>query len=127
MVLYPLTGKVMAWTSPNDVGGSAPTIFWNKMFFIFGLSGVLIVPVFVGFLLNLPALSLEILANGQVKKSYLVWLMLHFKDLVVSSFSGFMLDFYFSDVTLVALPLLSPLRRMSCRAVAARQSSCTYA
>lgn len=109
---YRLTEEVMAWVYPDDVGvvRSAPTIFWAELYANFGVPGVALVPVFVGFALYVLALCVARLPDGPVKTGYLVWLLLHFKNLAVSSFSGFMIDFYFVGVTLIVLLTLCPGR-----------------
>ena len=109
---YRLTEEVMAWVYPHDDGvvRSAPTIFWAELYANFGVPGVVIVPPFVGFALYLLALYVSRLPDGPVKTGYLVWLLLHFKNLAVSSFSNFVIDIYFVGITLVVLLALMPLR-----------------
>ena len=109
---YRLTVEVMNWAYPNDAGivRSAPTVFWAELYANFGVSGIVILPLFVGFALYLLALFVSRLPNGPVKTGYLVWMLLHYKNLAVSSFSDFVIDIYFVGITLVVLLALMPLR-----------------
>lgn len=119
---YRLTEEVMDWVYPNDAGvvRSAPTIFWAELYANFSVLGVVIVPPFVGFALYLLALYVSRLADGPAKTGYLVWLLLYFKNLAVSSFSNFVVNFYFFGVTLVVLLVLRPLRASAGRAAGGR-------
>ncbi|WP_443113625.1 hypothetical protein [Herbaspirillum seropedicae] len=121
---YRLTEEVMDWVYPNDAGivRSAPTIFWAELYANFGAPAVVIVPPFVGFALYLLALYVSRLPDSPVKTGYLVWLLLHFKNLATSSFSSFIIDIYFVGVTLVLLLALPPRTRSS-RCAADEQKS----
>lgn len=104
---YRLTEEVMNWVSPNDSGvvRSAPTIFWGELYANFGVPGVLLLPVFVGFALYSIQKLIVIIPNSPVRTGYYVWLLLHFKGLAVSSFSQFLFDIYLVGVTLIVLML----------------------
>jgi hypothetical protein len=119
----------MDWVNPNDAGvvRSAPTIFWAELYASFGMPGVVIVPPFVGFALYLLALCVSRLPDGPVKTGYLVWLLLHYKNLAVSSFSDLMIDIHFVVVTLVVLLVLSPWRAGAGRTAEGRSYCCPHA
>jgi hypothetical protein len=126
---YRLTEEVMNWAYPNDAGivRSAPTVFWAELYANFGVSGVVILPLFVGFALYLLALFVSRLPNGPIKTGYLVWMLLHYKNLAVSSFSNFVIDIYFLGVTLVVVLALQPWRTSTRRSKGGRKSYSPHA
>ena len=95
---YRLTVEVMNFKHPElatqAIVGSMPTIFWGEMYANFGLIGVLVMPFIVGVALYAISYVLGLMENTPIKVGLLVWAMLHYKNLVATGLSGFMVDIY---------------------------------
>ncbi|MFW3344169.1 O-antigen polymerase [Aliarcobacter butzleri] len=104
---YRMTVEVMNWVNPNDKGivGSMPTVFWAEAYANFGVLGVILVPFVIGVVLYAVYYLVDKLENTPLKIGFFVWLMQHFKNLSVTGFSGYLIDF--SLVALVFILVLS--------------------
>lgn len=104
---YRMTVEVMNWVNPNDKGivGSMPTVFWAEAYANFGVLGVVLVPFVIGVVLYAVYYLVDKLENTPLKIGFFVWLMQHFKNLSVTGFSGYLIDF--SLVALVFILVLS--------------------
>jgi len=93
---YRMTVEVMNWVNPNDKGivGSMPTVFWAEAYANFGTLGVVFVPFMIGVVLYAVYYLVDKIENTPLKIGFFVWLMQHFKNLSVSGFSGYLIDFY---------------------------------
>jgi hypothetical protein len=112
---YRLPEEVMNWVSPNNTGvvRSAPTIFWGELYANFGMFGVLLMPVVVGFGLCAIQLLIKLISDGPVRTGYYVWVLLHYKNLAITSFSQFLFDIYLVGVTLIVFFLSYKWRLVS--------------
>lgn len=104
---YRMTVEVMNWVNPNDKGivGSMPTVFWAEAYANFGVLGVILVPFVIGVVLYAVYYLVDKIENSPLKIGFFVWLMQHFKNLSVTGFSGYLIDFYL--VALVFILVLS--------------------
>jgi oligosaccharide repeat unit polymerase len=100
---YSLTVEIMNWKFPEyikwGVVGSMPTIFWAEAYANFNYYGVIIIPFFVGIAIWIISYLSNKIENTPIKIGLLVWLILHYKDLSITGFSGYLIDFYFIFVT----------------------------
>ena len=93
---YALATEVSSWVKPGlaeeGIVGSMPTVFWGEAYANFSYIGLVFIPFIIGFLL----FSIDIIASKLIdtpfKIGFYVWLLLHFKNLSVSGFSGYIID-----------------------------------
>lgn len=102
---FELTKEINNWLSPtmieSGIVGSMPTVFWGEAYANFSLAGVLIVPFIIGFLLYFIEVIISRFIDTPFKIGFYVWVLLHYKDLSVTGFSG-----YFIDFNLIVLALI---------------------
>lgn len=95
---FELTKEINNWLSPTmiegGVVGSMPTVFWGEAYANYGLAGVLIVPFIIGFVLYFIEVIISKFIDTPFKIGFYVWLLLHYKDLSVTGFSGYFIDFH---------------------------------
>ncbi len=93
---YRLTVEIMNWVHPNneDIVGSMPTVFWAEAYANFGVSGVIFVPFLIGVVLYTVYYVVDKTENTPLKIGFFVWLMQHFKNLSITGFGGYLIDFY---------------------------------
>jgi len=79
----------------SDIGivGSMPTFFWGEMYANFGYVGVVIPPVFIGILTYWFNVQLFRLSPSPIPIAFFLWFVMHYKDLAITSLSGFIVDF----------------------------------
>ena len=94
-------------------GGSSPTIFWGELYANFGLSGVLLSPLIVGFMLNIPQYALRLLSTRAARPAVIGWFCIHYKTLGSTSLSSFVLDLHlaYALLILLAIKVTVPLGR----------------
>ncbi|WP_151949620.1 O-antigen polymerase [Aliarcobacter butzleri] len=102
---YRMTVEVMNWVNPNDKGivGSMPTVFWAEAYANFGVLGVILVPFLIGIVLYAVYYWVDKIENTPLKIGFFVWLMQHFKNLSVTGFSGYLIDFYLIVLTFILI------------------------
>ncbi|WP_338774334.1 O-antigen polymerase [Aeromonas veronii] len=108
---YRYTIEVMNWLFPDLVGtgvvGTAPTVFWGEAYANFGPLGIPIVAFFMGSLVALVSYFVSKLEINPLTIGFLVWLILIFKDLSNSGFSGYFYNIYIISVTVFVVTFLS--------------------
>lgn len=108
---YHMTREVMDWVSTSDfnqgVVGTMPTVFWGEAYANFGLVGILTVPFFIGIILNGADFIISKFADSPVKVGFYVWVILHYKDLSVTGFSGFIIDISLISMFLIFIVIIS--------------------
>lgn len=106
---YSLTTEIMAWRHPDAVEkgivGSAPTIFWGEMYANFGFIGVLLAPLFVGGILYWLNYMIYRMRPSVVSIAFMVWMIMYFKDLSITSLSNYFINIYFITVVCVFILL----------------------
>lgn len=94
---FELNIEVMQFAYPavakSDAVATMPTVFWAELYANFGIFGVLVIPLFVGFGLQFIESSMAFLNNTSLKIGLYVWLIMHYKNLAVTGLSQFVLDF----------------------------------
>lgn len=120
------TVEVMNWVHPDilttGVVGSAPAVFWTEAYANFGVLGVFFIPFFIGFLLQLVDCVFSFIVRTPLTTGLYVWLLLHYKDLSMTGFSGYLIDFYvifvfafFFVIWLLAHGFKLPISRLALR------------
>jgi hypothetical protein len=108
---YKLAEEVMNWkfTNLSELGivGSMPTVFWAEAYANFGISGVFIVPFLLGIIVWIASYSVNKFENTPFKVGLLVWLIIHFKGLSITGFSGYIFDFYLIFVIIFVIVSIS--------------------
>ncbi|WP_148624606.1 O-antigen polymerase [Aliarcobacter cryaerophilus] len=93
-----LTQEIMNFAQPKQFAygiiGTMPTVFWAEAYSNFGLLGIFIVPFIIGIIVWAVQYYISKSENSPIKIALYVWLILHFKDLSTTGFSGFIIDFY---------------------------------
>lgn len=96
---FNLTEEIMNFAQPENIKsgivGTMPTIFWAEAYANFGFIGVLIIPFIIGIIIWIVSFLIAKLHNTPIKIALYVWLILHFRKLSESGFSGYIIDFYF--------------------------------
>lgn len=95
---YRYTVEVMNWKFPalseSGVVGSAPTVFWGEAYANFGPLGIPLVAFFMGCITAGASFLISKIEINPLTIGFLVWLILSFKDLSVSGFSGHLYSVY---------------------------------
>lgn len=102
---------VQPWHLDAGVVGTMPTFFWGELYANFGLVGVVLFPSFVGFSVCLFADILDRLRPTPIVVSFVVWLILHIKNLSATAISNYLFDFYLFGILLILVSLLFFLGR----------------
>ncbi len=104
-VPYQLSREIMNWVNPEGylrgVVGTMPTVFWGEAYANFGVVGIIFFPVFIGFLVQLVELLFSKFKNTPLKIGFYVWVVIHYKNLSGTGFSGFIFDFYFIAIFII--------------------------
>lgn len=108
---YKYTIEVMNWVFPELVGsgvvGTAPTVFWGEAYANFGPLGIPIVAFIIGCLVALVSYLVSKLEINPLTIGFLVSLILIFKDLSVTGFSGYFYNVYVISITSIVIAILS--------------------
>lgn len=108
---YRYTIEVMNWMFPELVGsgivGTAPTVFWGEAYANFGPLGIPIVAFIMGCLVALVSHLVSKLEINPLTIGFLVWLILIFKDLSITGFSGYFYNIYIITITVIVISVLS--------------------
>lgn len=106
---YRMTVEVMNWKYPEHltlgIVGSMPTVFWAEAYANFGYYGIIIIPFLVGIVIWIISFLVNKIENTPIKIGLLVWIILHYKDLSITGFSGYLVDFYFICIIFIFLIL----------------------
>ena len=110
-VPYRYTIEVMNWVFPelvdSGVVGTAPTVFWGEAYANFGPLGVPVIAFLIGSLVAFVSYVVSRLEVNPLTIGFLVWLILLFKDLSVTGFSGYFYNIYIFVVSLIVILILS--------------------
>jgi oligosaccharide repeat unit polymerase len=105
---YRYTIEVMNWLFPSlasaGIVGSAPTVFWGEAYANFGPTGVPMVAFIVGCLTASVSYLVSKIEISPLTIGFNVFLILFFKDLSITGFSG-----YLYSVTIIAITLVTLL------------------
>ncbi|MDC0994015.1 O-antigen ligase [bacterium] len=107
---FALTQEVMNWAMPsgieNGIVGSMPTVFWGEAYANFGYYGIIFMPFLMGVFIFTVDYYLNKIIVTPLKIGLYVWLLLHYKGLAVTGFSGFVIDFYFALLIVLFLTIV---------------------
>jgi oligosaccharide repeat unit polymerase len=107
---YMLTRELMMWTFPhlagNGIVGSMPTVFWGELYANFGILGVMLLPLLVGFFLYIFSFVINRLENTPLKIGLIVWLLFHYKNLAATGISAFIIDAYLFVILFFVLSVI---------------------
>ena len=102
---FNLTVELSRIIHPNnelrEIVGSMPTIYWGEMYANFSYLGIVIPPFFIGYFLYWLNTIIFRLPMTPLVLSFFIWIILHYKNLAVTSLSGFLID-----VTMVVMILV---------------------
>lgn len=108
---YKYTIEVMNWLFPSLVGygvvGTAPTVFWGEAYANFGPLGIPVVAFIIGCLVALVSHLVSKLEINPLTIGFLVWLIIFFKGLSTTGFSGYFYNIYFISITVIVIAMLS--------------------
>jgi oligosaccharide repeat unit polymerase len=94
---YNLTVELMNFVQPehynSGVVGTMPAIYWGELFANFGYIGVLIISPFVGLVLYFINWFIYRLNFNPLNTALFAWLLVHYKNLSLTSLSMFVIDF----------------------------------
>lgn len=104
---YRYTIEIMNWKFPSIVGsgivGTMPTVFWGEAYANFGPLGIPIVAFIIGCLVALVSHLVSTLEINPLTIGFLVWLILIFKDLATTGFSGYFYNIYIIFISMTVL------------------------
>lgn len=108
---YRLTVEVNNWVHPDlsslGIVGSMPTVFWGEAYANFGFLGIPVIAFLVGILVQTIDYLFSFFSDSPVKVGFYVWMLLHYKDLAITGFTGFIIDFYLIFVFLFFLLIIA--------------------
>lgn len=108
---FALTKEVMNWVNPSGIEkgvvGSMPTVFWGEAYANYGYYGIAFIPFFMGFILYTIDYYLSRIVASPLKIGFYVWLILHYKNLSSTGFSGFIIDIYLVTLIFVVLMIIA--------------------
>ncbi len=92
------TVELMLWVHPElknlGIVGSMPTVFWAEAYANFGVIGIFTVPFLIGVLLFLIQQAFNFKYKNPMNLALLVWVIVHYKKLSITGFTGFIFDFH---------------------------------
>jgi hypothetical protein len=104
---YNLTVEVMNHVYPENystgVVGTMPTIYWGELYANFGIYGLVIFPFYVGFALFWVNRVVFQRGLNPLNAALFTWLLVHYKNLSITSFTNFLLDLNLCLIILVYL------------------------
>ncbi|HET8864603.1 MAG TPA: O-antigen polymerase, partial [Gracilimonas sp.] len=116
---YRYTIEVMNWIFPalseSGVVGSAPTVFWGEAYANFGPAGIPIVAFIMGTFVAFVSYLVSKIEINPISIGFSVWLILAFKDLSVTGFSGYFYSIYLIVLSFLLFALLSVRGRFMIR------------
>jgi oligosaccharide repeat unit polymerase len=109
-----LSRMVFLENEPMGVVGSMPTFYWGEMYANFSYLGIIIPPFFIGYFLYWLNTIIFRLPMTPLVLSFFIWIILHYKDLAITSLSSFIIDAYMA-VIIFLLILLSTSNKFKIR------------
>lgn len=93
---FNLTINVMNFVYPEHyetgVVGTMPAIYWGEIYANFGWPAVIIIPVYIGVGLSLINYFVSKIKKTPISLALFVWLLIHYKNLSITSLSTFIFD-----------------------------------
>ncbi len=108
---YRYTVEVMNWLFPalakSGVVGSAPTVFWGEAYANFGPIGIPVVAFTMGCIIAVISYLVSKFEINALSTGFIVWLILTFKDLSVTGFSGYLYSVYIIMLSFIVILVFS--------------------
>lgn len=96
-VPYILSTEVMNFAQPEHISsgvvGTMPTIFWGELYANFGTIGVILLSILLGVGLYMVEQILRSQTKSVIGVALFVWAMIHYKNISITSFSTYLIDF----------------------------------
>nr|WP_249331706.1 O-antigen polymerase [Pseudoalteromonas rubra] len=112
---FRLTVEVMNWRFPELAGlgivGSSPTAFWAEAYSNFSYIGIIFFGFIMGVYTSIAFSLTSKLPNSAVSIAFSVWLIMHFKDLSQSGFSGYFFDMKLAFVLMFCVFINKVIKR----------------
>lgn len=93
---FPLTESVMDFVHPEhldrNIRGSMPAVYFAEMYVNFGSIGVVLSPMIAAVIVYLASRAFLAIKAGSISLAIWILVILHYKDLAVTSFSQFLID-----------------------------------
>lgn len=109
---FDLTINVMNFIYPehyqSGVVGTMPAIYWGEIYANFGWLAVLIAPAFIGIALCLVNYFISRVKKTPMSLAFFVWLLLHYKNLSITSLSSFLFDLQLYLIIFIYILLAMP-------------------
>lgn len=110
------TVEIMNWKFPelesSNIVGTMPTVFWGESYANFGSYGIPVIALLMGIMVAIIEYLISKLRPNPITIAYTTWLIIHFSQLSISGFSGFLYDFYIFFITMIVIILLFANRRI---------------
>jgi hypothetical protein len=95
-VPYDLTGELMDFFYPEDklrgIAGSMPAVYWGEVYANFGWWGVTLIPPLIGFYLYFINKKLFNCNYDAINVALFIWILIHYKNLAITSLSNYLID-----------------------------------
>lgn len=93
---FEYTVELMNWVFPevaaSGVVGSMPTVFWAESYANFGIFGIPVIAIVVGFFLAIMSRAVGLLEWNPISIGFYAWMIIHYKDLSGTGFSNYFVD-----------------------------------
>jgi oligosaccharide repeat unit polymerase len=90
------TVSISNWITPQDISsgvvGSAPTVFWGESYANFGPVSIPLISLIIGIVMTCIDHLISNLKRNALSIGLSVWLVLHYRELSSTGFSGFLVD-----------------------------------
>ncbi|WP_417656304.1 O-antigen polymerase [Pseudidiomarina aestuarii] len=108
---YLYTIEVMNWKFPYHlelgIVGTMPTVFWGEAYANFGVAGIPIIAFIMGCIVSIVSYVVSKLEINPLSIGFYVWLILMFKNLANTGFSGYFYNVYILFVSMLVLGVLA--------------------
>lgn len=102
---FDLTGELMDFFYPEDklrgIVGSMPAVYWGEAYANFGWWGVTLIPPLIGFYLYFINKKLFNCNYDAINIALFVWVLIHYKNLAITSFSNYLIDLPLAIILLI--------------------------
>jgi oligosaccharide repeat unit polymerase len=102
---FDLTGELMDFFYPEDklrgIIGSMPAVYWGEAYANFGWWGVILIPPLIGFYLFFINKKLFNCNYDAINVALFIWILIHYKNLAITSFSNYLLDLPLAFILLI--------------------------
>jgi hypothetical protein len=94
---------VQPWNLNSGIVGSMPAMYWGELYANFELILLFIIPPIIGLFLYIINWLIFKIKFDALSAAYFAWMLMHYRDLSITSVSGFIFDINALGVTLTFL------------------------